>query len=593
MSVYQHPYKDVDFVIRQLLEFDGFCEENGLDEINADFAGVVLGEAQKFAAKYLVEQNQQGDLQPAKLVDGKVIETPGFADSYQAFVEQGWPSLSASEDFGGQGLPNLLSVAANEIWQSSNLAFALCPLLGQGAISAIEKHGSETLKAQYLEKMISGQWTGTMNLTEASAGTDLAAIKTRAVLEDGQYKIFGQKIFITWGDHQMAENIVHLVLARLPDAPAGVKGISLFIVPKFLLDEEGNPSTENDLRCLSLEHKMGIHGSPTCVMSYGDNDGAIGYLVGEQHCGLRYMFSMMNHARQGVGVQGLGISERAFQGALEYASQRVQGTDKAGNNIRIIQFGDVRRMLLMMKSGTEAMRALCYLAGFEYDKKAQAAADDDKNVVEAKVAFLTPIVKGWCTELAQELVSLAMQVYGGAGYIEEAGVAQHVRDARILPIYEGTTGIQALDLTIRKTLLDNAAQATLFIEQIQQCVDDLDTVDGAGDLQSALASALDDGRAALTWLAENPKQADSVAAHNLALWGYLLGGWLMARSSMAAQQQLDKGEGDSEYLKAKLVTCQFYTEHLLVRTKASIASIKAGSETIVALSEEQFFSHVN
>ena len=327
-------------------------------------------------------------------------------------------------------------------------------------------------------------------------------------------------------------------------------------------------------------------------MSYGDNEGAIGYLVGEEHCGLRYMFSMMNHARQGVGVQGLGITERAFQGALEYASQRVQGSDKAVNDIRIIAFGDVRRMLLMMKSGAEAMRALCYVAGFEYDKKS-VAADEDKAAVDATIAFLTPIVKGWCTELAQELVSLAMQVYGGAGYIEEAGVAQHVRDARILPIYEGTTGIQALDLTIRKTLLDNGAQATLFIEQIQQCVDDLNMLEGAGDLQSALSSALDDGRAALAWLAENPKQADSVAAHNLQLWGYLLGGWLMAKSSIAAQQQLDKGEGDSEYLKAKLVTCQFYTEHLLVRTKASIASIKAGSEAIMSLSEEQFFSHVN
>ena len=280
MSVYQHPYKDVDFVIRHLLEFDAFCQDKGLDEVNADFANVVLSEAAKFAAKNLVEQNQQGDIHPAKLVDGKVVETPGFGEAYRNFVEQGWPSLSAAEEFGGQGLPNLLSVAANEIWQSANMAFALCPMLGQSAIAALENHGSEQLKAQYLEKLISGQWTGTMNLTESAAGTDLAAIKTRAVADEGHYKIFGQKIFITWGDHQMAENIVHLVLARLPDAPAGVKGISLFVVPKYLLDESGNPGIENDVRCLSLEHKMGIHGSPTCVMSYGDNEGAIGYLVG-------------------------------------------------------------------------------------------------------------------------------------------------------------------------------------------------------------------------------------------------------------------------------------------------------------------------
>jgi len=592
MSVYQHPYKDADFVIRHLLEFDEFCESNGLDEVNSDFANVILSEAGKFAAKYLVEQNQQGDLQPAKLMEGKVIETPGFADSYHNFVEQGWPSLSASEEFGGQGLPNLFSVACNEIWQSANLAFSLCPLLGQGAITALEKHGSESLKTQYLEKMISGQWTGTMNLTEAQAGTDLAAIKTRAEREAGQYRIFGQKIFITWGDHQMAENIIHLVLARLPDAPAGVKGISLFIVPKYLLDEEGNPSTENDVRCLSLEHKMGIHGSPTCVMSYGDNDGAIGYLVGEEHCGLRYMFSMMNHARQGVGVQGLGVSERAFQGALEYASQRVQGSDKAGNSIRIIQFGDVRRMLLMMKSGAEAMRALCYSAGFEDDIKSRSSGDEQQ-ATAAKVAFLTPIVKGWSTELAQELTSLAMQVYGGAGYIEEAGVAQHVRDARILPIYEGTTGIQALDLTIRKTLLDNAAQANAFIDEIQQTVDTLKSQDEGGHLYLGLASALYDAKSALEWLAKNPKQADSVAANNLQLWGYLLGGWLMAKSAIKAEQLLEQALGDSDFLKAKLVTAKFYTEHFLVRTKACIASIEAGSDAITSLSEEQFFSHVN
>ncbi len=592
MSNYQHPYKEANFVIRHLLHFDQFCEAYSWDEINSDLTAVVLAEAEKFAVNYLLELNRQGDLQAAYLQGDKVFETPGFARAYQQFIAQGWPSLSATEAYGGQGLPNLLSVACNEIWQSTNLAFSLCPLLGQGAITAIAEHGSEALKQQFLAKLISGEWTGTMNLTEAGAGSDLAAINTRAEYIDGEYKISGQKIFITWGDHQMTDNIIHLVLARLPDAPVGVKGISLFVVPKFLLDAQGNPAAENDLRCLSLEHKMGIHGSPTCVMSYGDKDGAIGYLVGEKHHGLGYMFSMMNHARQGVGVQGLGISERAYQAALEYAGGRVQGRDKAGNSMRIIEFADVRRMLMMMKSGTEAMRALCYYAGFKADQKA-AATEQQKSAIQAQISFLTPIVKGWCTELTQELVSLAMQVYGGAGYIEEAGVAQHVRDARILTIYEGTTGIQALDLTHRKTLFDKALQARQIFKEIQQTIDDLAVLDQRCYLSRALTDALNDAQEAVTWLLENPDQGGSVAANYLQLWGYLMGGWLMAKSHLAAWQQLQLDAGDSDYLNAKLVTCKFYTQHFLVRTQACLASIRAGSDAIMALSEQQFFSHVN
>ncbi|MCJ8338732.1 MAG: acyl-CoA dehydrogenase [Pseudomonadales bacterium] len=594
MSVYRHPYKEADFVIRHLLAFDDFCRDNALDELNSDFFQVVLTEAEKFAAKYLVEQNRQGDLQPARLIAGKVVETPGFASSYRAFVEQGWSSLSASEQYGGQGLPNILSVACNEIWQSANLAFSLCPLLGQGAITAIERHGSRELKQQYLKKLISGEWTGTMNLTEAGAGSDLAAIKTRAVPEDDHYKIYGQKIFITWGDHQMSDNIIHLVLARLPDAPAGVKGLSLFVVPKYLLDEQGQPGIENDLRCISLEHKLGIHASPTCVMSYGDENGAIGYVIGENNYGLHYMFSMMNHARQGVGVQGLGVSERAYQVALEYAGNRVQGTDKAGNSIRIIEFGDVRRMLMLLKSATEAMRALCYYAGFETDKK-NAAADNSELARQsaARIDFLTPIVKGWCTELTQELVSLAMQIHGGAGYIEEAGVAQLVRDARILTIYEGTTGIQALDLVKRKTLLDDGAQAGLLFAEIEQTLTQLEKSPGCEAMYHSLNTALADGRAALNWLQVNPTQSSCVAAYYLQLWGYLTGGWLMAKSQLIASTLLDNESSDSDYLQAKLVTAKFYAEHFLVRTNTCLASIEAGGDTMMSLSEQQFFSHVN
>ncbi|EPJ49055.1 MAG: acyl-CoA dehydrogenase [Osedax symbiont Rs2] len=594
MSVYRHPYKEADFVIRHLLAFDDFCRDNALDDLNSDFSQQILTQAEKFAAKYLLEQNRQGDLQPPQLIAGKVLETVGFADSYRAFIEQGWASLSASEQYGGQGLPNILAVACNEIWQSANLSFSLCPLLGQGAITAIERHGSSELKQQFLQKLVSGEWTGTMNLTEAAAGSDLAAIRSRAVAEGDHYKIYGQKIFITWGDHQMSDNIIHLVLARLPDAPPGVKGLSLFVVPKYLLDEKGEAGIKNDLRCISLEHKLGIHASPTCVMSYGDENGAIGYIIGENNYGLHYMFSMMNHARQGVGVQGLGVSERAYQVALEYAGNRIQGTDRAGNSLRIIEFGDVRRMLMLLKSGTEAMRALCYYAGFETDKKSAAAANSEiASQSAARIDFLTPIVKGWCTELTQELVSLAMQVHGGAGYIEEAGIAQLVRDARILTIYEGTTGIQALDLVKRKTLLDDGAQAGLMLAEIQQTLAQLEKSPRGDVIYHSLNTALADGRAALDWLRANVQQSSCVAGDYLQLWGYLTGGWLMAKSHLIASNLLDNGLGDSDYLQAKLVTTKFYAEHFLVRTNTCLASIKAGGDTIMSLSEQQFFSHVN
>lgn len=602
MNNYRHPYKEADFVIRHLLGFDQFCKEAAVTDIDSDFCNIILSEAAKFAVSQLVDLNRQGDLQPATLINKKVIQTKGFAEAYAQFVAQGWPSISASESYGGQQLPNLLSVACNEIWQSANLAFSLCPLLGQGAITAIEQHGSAALKEQFLAKLISGQWTGTMNLTEAGAGSDLGAINVQARYENGQYKIFGQKIYITWGDHQMSTNIVHLILARLSNAPTGVKGLSLFVVPKYLLDEQGHPSIDNDVRCLSLEHKLGIHASPTCVMSYGDNEGAVGYLVGEENSGIKYMFSMMNHARQGVGVQGLGISERAYQGALEYAGSRIQGTDTSGRGMKIIEFGDVRRMLMMMKAGTEAMRALCYYAGFEADRHTAAQLrgnPDQAEEIAARIGFLTPIVKGWCTELTQELVSFAMQVYGGAGYIEETGVAQHVRDARILTIYEGTTGIQALDLTQRKTLSDKSAQAKRLFFDIQQSIDQLTVLmqvkahQSIKEMHKGLSSALKDGRAAVQWLEKNPAHAGCVSANYLQLWGNLVGGWLMAKSLIVAHHQLDQGVAESDYLEAKLVTCVFYAHHILVRTHTCLTSIRAGGDATMSLTEQQFFSHVN
>lgn len=578
MSDYQHPLADTEFVLNELVDFDDLCASQGLEDVNTEMASVILTEAGKLGRDVIAPLNSVGDLQHPQLEELGVQETLGFADAYQAYMEGGWASLTADADYGGQSLPNVLGTAVNEIWQSANLAFALCPLLGQGAIESIAQHGSETLKQSYLPKMISGEWTGTMNLTEPDAGTDLAAIKTRAVPAGDHYLITGQKIFITWGDHQMTDNIVHLVLARLPDAPAGVKGISLFIVPKYLLDEQGNPGQRNDAHCISLEHKLGIHGSPTCVMSFGDNGGAQGYLVGEAHKGLAYMFTMMNHARQGVGLQGLAVSERSYQQALIYARERLQGTRKDGSRFPIIEFADVRRMLLQMKSGTEAMRALCLVAAAEIDRG---------NL--SRVELLTPIVKGWVTELAQELTYLGVQVHGGMGFIEETGTAQHYRDARILTIYEGTTGIQALDLVGRKTLADKGTALAQLLTEMETDIEAFAQLGGRFNLAGQrLQAAQQAGQKARQWLLSNnddPLSAGGISVNFMMLFGYLCAGWLMAKSAIRAQARQDAGECDPEFIRAKLNSVQFYCEQMLPRTVSCLQAIEAGSE---AIREAQF-----
>ncbi|WP_010322651.1 acyl-CoA dehydrogenase [Marinobacterium stanieri] len=592
MSEYKHPLTDAEFALNEVVGFDALCAENGFDDINSELASVILTEAGKFGTGVLSPLNVIGDTQGVKLTEKGVEETAGFKDAYQQFAEGGWNSLIADEAYEGQGLPNVLGTAVNEIWQSANMAFALCPLLTQGAVEAIAHHGSDELKQTYLPKMISGEWTGTMNLTEPDAGTDLAAIKTKAVPNGDHYLITGQKIFITWGDHQMTDNTIHLVLARLPDAPAGVKGISLFVVPKFLLDENGNPGARNDAHCVSVEHKLGIHASPTCVMSYGDNEGAVGYLVGEAHKGLAYMFTMMNCARQAVGLQGVAIAERSYQQALEYAKDRLQGTKKDGSRFSIIKFPDVRRMLMQMKSGTEAMRALALVGGAAVDRAARATDEAVQRKEQARLELLTPIVKGWITELAQELTYLGTQVNGGMGFIEETGSAQHYRDARILTIYEGTTGIQALDLVGRKTLLNKGEALADLLAEIEETVVVLEGEAAFAEQGKALREALNAGQEARTWLLENAEQdpaaAGAVSVHFMMLFGFLCGGWLMGKSALRAQALLDAGNGDPEYLKGKLVTAQFYSEHLLPRTKASLDTIRKGSASIMALSEDQF-----
>ncbi len=591
MSEYQHPYRDAEFVINELVEFDKLCNDAQLEGVNAELASVILNEAGKLGSGVLAPLNITGDSAGSSLDENGVQEAPGFSDAYQQFAEGGWLSLTPSEEFGGQNLPNILGTAVTEVWQSANMAFALCPLLTQGAIEAIAHHGSDELKQTYLPNMVSGTWTGSMNLTEPDAGSDLAAVKTRAVPNDDHYLITGQKIFITWGDHQMTDNIVHLVLARLPDAPAGVKGISLFVVPKFILDENGNPGERNDAYCVSLEHKLGIHASPTCVMSFGDNGGAVGYLVGEAHNGLACMFTMMNDARQNVGLQGLAIAERSYQQALQYAKDRLQGTKRDGSRFSIFKFPDVRRMLMQMKSSIEAMRALSFIASAEIDRSKNAQDPDTAKNHHARVELYTPIVKGWLSELAQEVTYLGTQINGGMGFIEETGSAQHYRDARILTIYEGTTGIQALDLVGRKTLANQGTVLAELLADIQETVGELEKEADFTILASSLKEALSAGKEARQWLLDNssdPAAAGSVSVHFMMLMGYLCGGWVMGRSALKAKALLNANQGDTEFLQAKLVTAQFFCEHLLPRVHSSLSTVKAGSSSIMALDEEQF-----
>jgi alkylation response protein AidB-like acyl-CoA dehydrogenase len=592
MSDYSYPYKDAEFIINELIDFDKMCEEGGLDEVNGELLTAILEEAGRLGSEVIAPLNVVGDQQGVTLDENGVKESPGFADAYRQFIDNGWPSLPFAEEYGGQGMPKLLGTATEEIWQSSSLAFSLCPLLTHGAVDALEKHGSDELKNLYLPKMISGEWTGTMCLTEPQAGSDLAAINTRAVPDGDHYRVTGQKIFITWGDHQMTDNVVHLVLARLPDAPEGVRGISLLLVPKFLLDENGNPGERNDVHCVSVEHKLGIHGSPTCVMAFGDKGGAIAYLVGEPHRGLLAMFTMMNIARQSVGLQGLSLSSRSYQQALAWSKERLQGTRSDGTRYPIIEFPDVRRMLMLMKSGTEAMRGLAYLAAAEIDRGRLASDPQQSSRHTARVDLYTPIVKGWLSELAQELTSYGVQIHGGMGFVEETGSAQYYRDARITTIYEGTTGIQANDLIGRKILSNNGEVLTDLLQEIRATAGELSEVDELSGIGRALQEGADAGTEALKWLLDNAKDNRNVAGaagvNYLMLLGYVCGGWVMGLSALKAKQLLAAGGGDELFLEAKLATAQFYCDHLLPRAGACLISVKAGPESTMALSEDQF-----
>ncbi len=596
MTDYSAPIADIRFAAIELAGFDEVAALPGGEDLSVELLDSIFEEAGRFAGGVLSPLNRVGDTQGSRLENGVVRTPDGWAEAYRAFVDGGWNAVPFDPDYGGQGLPWLVGIALQEMWNSANMAFTLCPMLTQGAVEAISHHGSEAQRQQFLPKLISGEWTGTMNLTEPQAGSDLAAIRTKAVKHGDIYRITGQKIYITYGDHELAENIIHLVLARTPDAPPGIKGISLFAVPKYLLKPDGAIGDRNDLRCVSLEHKLGIHGSPTAAMSFGDNGGAVGQLIGEENKGIQYMFTMMNNARLSVGLEGVAIAERALQRAVAYARDRVQSRDIGATDPRpvtIIHHPDVRRMLLTMRALTEATRGLTYLAAAGLDIANRHPDADTRAKRQATVDLLIPVVKGWCTEIGSEVASIGVQVHGGMGYIEETGAAQYLRDARIAEIYEGTTGIQANDLIGRKLTRDGGATAKALIQSMR----DVDKgLAAAGAELATLRNALAQGVAALDgatdWILEHqkgdPRDAASGAVPFLRLWGTVIGGWLMAKSALTAKAKLAAGDGDTGFLKAKILTARFYGEQILPRAAAYKAGATAGSEIVMAMTEDAF-----
>jgi alkylation response protein AidB-like acyl-CoA dehydrogenase len=593
MNDYRAPLRDMAFVVKELLGLTRVGQLPGFEEATEDLFDAVQEESARFSQEVIAPLNRSGDQQGAVLKDGVVNTPAGFKAAYQQFVAGGWNGLTCDPEYGGQGLPNLMGAPIEEMWHAANMAFTLCPLLTRGAIEAIHFAGSEALRTRYLPNMVSGQWTGTMNLTEPQAGSDLAALRTRAVPEGDHYRITGQKIFITYGDQDFTENIVHLVLARLPDAPAGVKGISLFVVPKFLVNDDGSLGARNDVHTVSLEHKLGIHGSPTCVLAFGDEGGAVGHLLGEPNRGLEIMFIMMNAARFSVGVQGLAIAERAYQGAVHYAQERVQGIP-VGMTTRapILHHPDVRRVLATLKSRIEACRTLAYYAGQMLDF-AQAETDPARRAAaQARSDLLTPIVKGFCTEMGVWAASEALQVYGGMGYIEETGAAQHLRDARITTIYEGTTGIQANDLVGRKLLRDQGAMARALFQEIRASLPALSGRPESAPVAAAVAHTLVAAEAASAHLLlhaqEQPEAVFGAAVPYLHLMGWLVTGWLMARSAGIAAARLEEGETDAAFYRAKLATARFLADHGLGICDSLRASIMEGGAALLGMEASQF-----
>jgi len=594
---YTAPIKDMLFVLNELAGIDTVADLPGAGDAGIDIAQAVLEESAKLCEQVLAPLNVEGDRNPSSWKDGVVTATPGFKQAFRQFVEGGWQGVQHPVEYEGQGLPKLIATPCIEMLNASNLSFALCPLLTDGAIEALLTAGSEAQKQRYVPKLLSGQWTGTMNLTEPQAGSDLALVRTRAEPQgDGTYRLFGTKIFITWGEHDMAENIVHLVLARTPNAPEGVKGISLFIVPKFLSDESGTLGERNDVHCVSIEHKLGIKASPTAVLQFGDHGGALGYLIGEENRGLEYMFIMMNAARFAVGMQGVAVADRAYQKAVAYAKERVQSRPVDGSAkqaVTIIHHPDVRRMLATMRALTEGARALAYVAAAHCDIAHRHADERVRAEHQAVYEYLVPIVKGWSTEMSVEVTSLGVQVHGGMGFIEETGAAQYYRDARILPIYEGTTAIQANDLVGRKTLRDGGAVAQDLLREIDHTIAALTVQDGPAF--RSIATQLEAGRRALASAIEfvlkqaksDPNAVFAGSVPYLRLAGVVLAGWQMARAALVARAKLSQ---DPSFYGAKIATAQCFAEHVLPHAGAIATSIVSakGGQGLLALDPEQF-----
>jgi alkylation response protein AidB-like acyl-CoA dehydrogenase len=594
---YNAPLKDMQFVLNELANLAEVNALPGCEDATPDTVEAVLEENAKFCGEVIAPLNHAGDKEPSFWKDGEVTTTRGFKEAFRAYADAGWQGVQHPQEFGGQGLPKLVATPCMEMLHGANLAFALVALLSDGAIEALLTAGSDAQKARFLEPLVSGRWTGTMNLTEPQAGSDLAAVRTRAEPQgDGTYKIFGTKIFITYGDHDMTENIVHLVLARTPDAPPGVKGISLFIVPKFMINDDGSLGERNDVHCVSIEHKLGIKASPTAVLQFGDGGGAIGTLVGEENRGLEYMFIMMNAARFGVGMQGVGLAEHAYQQAVAFAKDRIQSRDVAGSSgpVAIINHPDVRRMLMSMRAQTEAARALAYVGAGISDLAHHHPDEATRQANLAVYEYLVPVIKGWSTEMSENVARDGVQVHGGMGFIEETGASQHYRDAKILTIYEGTTAIQANDLVGRKTVRDGGAVARSLIAQIRAVEAQLG--DAQGEDHAAIARSLREGAAALEqvvdYVVANVKSdvravfAGSVTYLKLA--GIVLGGWQMARAALVAQGKLDAGEGDAAFYRAKIATARFYADHILSQAPGLRLAIVEGAAGVLALEVDQF-----
>jgi acyl-CoA dehydrogenase len=595
MGEYIAPLEDMQFLLQSVAPLEQLERLPGVEEVSIDLASAILEEASKFASGKLSPLNVVGDRQGCTWAETGVSTAQGWQDAYAAFVGGGWNALSCSPGFGGQGLPRVVSALVEEMWNGANVAFALCPMLTRGAIEALELRGSEEQKATYLPKLISGEWTGAMNLTEPQAGSDLSAVRSRALPQaDGSYRLHGQKIFITYGEHDLSPNIIHLVLARTPDAPDGVKGISLFVVPKFLVNADGSLGARNDVHCVSIEHKLGIHGSPTAVLAFGDDSGAVGWRVGEENRGLEIMFIMMNAARYSVGLEGIGLAERSTQRAIAYAKERIQGAELGASSrqkVAIIKHPDVRRMLLTMKSRTEALRAVACRVALEMDLAEHARDTEARAEHQAFVDLMIPVVKGWSTESAVEIASLGVQVHGGMGFVEETGAAQHLRDSRITPIYEGTTGIQAADLVGRKMVRDGGQAMGKVVLRMRDVATRLGRADDASlkEIGGALGRAVDVVEQAVRFLIEikDPREAAAVSVPFLELFGIVTGAWQLALSAEVARSQVNGGQGNRNFLTAKVATVRFYVKHVLPRASALALQVVEGVATVLDVNDDQ------